>query len=469
MNRTKIIATAGPSVDSVEKITSLVNKGMSVLRINCSHGNPAAWENTLKIVRQVERETGKPIGIMADLQGPKLRVGDLPEPLVLKAGDTWQLGQNAKPDSKKHIIPVKFNLSAAVAVGDHVFIEDGLIQTRVTGKTKDGVLVKIIHGGVLESRKGINIPFYKGELAALGKKDLADLKWALSNNVDFVALSFVRQASDILNLKKIIAKAKPDTTPLVIAKIEKPEAVERLEAIIQASDGVIVARGDLGIELAPEKVPVVQKRIIEMCRYFGVPVIVATQMLDSMRHNPIPTRAEASDVASAIYAGADVVMLTGETSSGKHPIQAVDMMSRIVSEVENHMILKNYRKTPGDFGISSPEHAFGFNIVQMADDVGAKAIVVLNRSGVLTRKISKIHPKQPVFSLSVNETTYRQLSLFWGVFPIDMSQRETENRVQKAVEILKKKRVVSNGDCIIFVYRTFKAQDLNVRLVMVEK
>lgn len=466
MNRSKIICTAGPSVDSTAKLESLVKKGMAVIRINCSHGTHESWTRTVVLVREIEQRIGRPIGIMVDLQGPKLRIGDLPEPFVLHSGDVWQLSCRARADEGGKVIPVGFrDLPGSVDVNDQIFIEDGLIQTRVVKKNRDSVSVKIIHGGILESRKGINIPYYKGALSALGRKDLEDLRWALGQEVDFVALSFVRSPADILKLKKIIGHAKPKTTPLVIAKIEKPEAVERMDAIIHASDGVIVARGDLGIELAPEKVPVVQKKIIERCRYFSVPVIVATQMLDSMRVHPIPTRAEASDVASAIYAGADAVMLTGETSSGKYPVKATEIMNRIIGEVENHMIVKTYRKKPEDFGPQSYEQAFAFNVVQMADDINARAIVVLNRSGNMTKRISKIHPKQPVFSLSINATTYRQQSLFWGVFPLDMSQKATEKRIARAIEILKKKHGVKKSDRLLFVYRTFQAEDLNMTVV----
>lgn len=468
MNRTKIICTSGPSVDSEEKITALVNNGMSVIRFNCSHGNDATRLKVLHIVRRVEKNLKKPIGVMLDLQGPKIRVGDLPEPFTLKTGETWQLEFNGKADEAKKIIPLKLSLAEGVQVGSMMFMDDGLIATQVVKKQRNSVFVKIIYGGYLESRKGINIPFYRGKLSALSTQDIADVHWGLNQKVDFIALSFVRKPEDILRLKKIIKNHGADYTPLVIAKIEKPEAVEAMDEIIQVSDGILVARGDLGIELKPEKVPVVQKQLIERCRFFKKPVIVATQMLDSMRHNPIPTRAEVSDVASAIYAGTDAALLTGETSSGKYPIEATAMMNRIIGEVEDHMIVKTFRKKPGDFGLQSSEEAFIFNAMQTADDIDAKAILVLNRRGIMTKVLSKMHPKQPVYSMAATHTTYRQMSLYWGVFPIELSNKNTNKRIASGIQNLKAKKIIKKSDRLVCVYRDFLTDYLNLKIVDVQ-
>lgn len=458
----------GPSVATEEKVRALAENGMSVMRFNCSHGAPEVRLKQLRMVRRVEKRVGRPIGVMLDLQGPKLRVGDLPDPFILKDGEVWQLCHGAKPDENKKIIPLGFSLAAGVAIGGFIFMDDGLICAEVVKKNAESVWIKVIHGGMLESRKGINIPFYRGKLSALSPKDKSDVLWGVAERVDFIALSFVRHAQDILALKNLIKKASPEYQPLVIAKIEKPEAVDEMDDIIRVSDGILVARGDLGIELKQEKVPVVQKQLIERCRFFKKPVIVATQMLDSMRLHPVPTRAEVSDVASAIYAGTDAALLTGETSAGKFPVEATRMMNSIIREVEDHMIVKTFRKRPEDFGLETFEESFIFNVMQTADDIDAKAIVILNRRGILTQIMSKLHPKQPVYSLASSLTSYRQLSLYWGVFPIEMSNKNTQKRIVSGLQIMKSKKVVKKGDRLIFVFRDFQTDFLNLKIVEVE-
>lgn len=468
MNRTKIICTSGPAIDSEKKITELAKKGMAVIRFNCSHGDFKNRLRVLRLVRRVEKKLKQPIGVMLDLQGPKLRIGDLPKPFLLQEDEVWCLSNRLPADEEKKIIPLKLaHLADSVEKGDAILIHDGLIHTKVTRKNQSEIYVKVQYGGLLESRKGVNIPHYKGPLQALSLKDKKDLVWGIENEVDFVALSFVRSVDDIRKLKKEITKLKPKNPPLVIAKIEKPGAVKDMEDIVIESDGILVARGDLGVELKPEEVPVVQKQLIEVCRFHRTPVIVATQMLDSMRFHPIPTRAEVSDVASAIYAGTDALLLTAETSTGKYPVQATAMMSQIVKEVEAHMIQKDFRKEPKDFGVQSYKRALAFNVVQMASDVKAKAIVVLNRRGDMTKRISKIHPKQPVFSLAVNATTYRQLSLYWGIFPINMKQKNTAARIKKGTEILLYKKAIKKGDRLVFLYRDYKSEAMNLKVVEV--
>lgn len=468
MIRTKIICTVGPSVDSEKKIEDLVKNGMVLMRINCSHGNEKSRTQHINRIRRVEKKLKKSIGVMLDLQGPKLRVGDLPHPYVLRSSEIWRIDCEGSADEIKKIIPTSFkDLPKAVSLNDKIFMDDGLIQTQVVKKSKNAVWVEVVHGGVLESRKGMNIPSYRAPYSSLKSKDHEDLIWGLKHNVDFVALSFVRTAQEIKELKKFILKHKKINPPQVIAKIEKPEAVENMESIVQESDGILVARGDLGIELLPEKVPVVQKMLIEMCRFHRKPVIVATQMLDSMRIHPLPTRAEVSDVASAIYAGSDAVLLTGETSSGKYPIEACSMMYKIANEVENHLIQKTFRKSPEDFGIQDYQSAFVFNVMQVADDVNAKAIVMLTRKGNLTRVLSKLHPKQPIYSMAQNISAYRQLSLLWGVFPIEVNQKVTLQRIDSGLKILKKNKHISKGDQLVFVYRDYKTEYLNLKVVKV--
>lgn len=464
--RTKIICTDGPSVDSEDRIRAMIKQGMSILRLNCSHGNDASRLNALTRVRKIEKELLTPIGVMIDLQGPKLRVGDLPKPFMLHHGDVWVISTKKKADEACKIIPTSFkDLPSAVDKDSRIYMNDGLIRTQVVTKDEDSVTVKVIHGGVLESRKGMNIPHYRGRHSLLNQKDKADLLWGLEHEVDFVAVSFIRTAEDVTTVRRFIRKHSPDKQPLIIAKIEKPEAVENMDAIIQESDGILVARGDLGIELSLAKVPVVQKQLIEKCRFAKKPVIIATQMLDSMRTQPIPTRAEVSDVASAIYAGADAVMLTGETSAGQYPVKATEMLHQIISEVEHHMIQKNFRKTPRDFDLKDYKEAFLFNVMQLADDIEAKAIVILAKRGQLTKAMSKFHPKQPVFSLAPDVGAYRQLCLYWGVFPIETPMRVIERRIEHGIEVLKNERLIKKSDRLVFVYWDYLSDNLNVKIV----
>jgi len=434
--------------------------------MNCSHGSAKIRSATLRRIRRIEKKLGKPIGIMIDLQGPKLRVGDIDGSLSLKEDEVWKLTYWEQADQEKKVIPLGFSgLPKAITKGGRIYIDDGLIRTEVIRKNKEAVWVRVLTGGPLYARKGLNIPNYKGKLPVLSPKDKEDLIWGVKNKADFVALSFVRSPNDIILLKKLIQKHTKEYKPLVIAKIEKPEAVERMDKIIQVSDGILVARGDLGIELSLAKVPVVQKQLIEKCRYYKKPVIVATQMLDSMRTYPIPTRAEVSDVASSIYAGADSVLLTGETSSGKYPVKAVSMMQKIILEVENHMIQKTFRKTKSDFGLSNVPEAFMFNVIQLADDINAKAIVMLTRQGRLTKIISKLHPKQPVFTLANNHFSYREMTLFWGVYPIEIKALVVDKRIDQGMKLLKQGKVIKKSDNLIFVYWDYKSENLNLKVV----
>jgi pyruvate kinase len=465
--RTKIICTMGPQVATKAKIKKLVKAGMNIMRINGSHGDEKQHREYIRMIRQVEKEMKSPIGIMVDLQGPKWRVGHLDRFLKMHSGETWTLSDKLKADQKEKTLPVSIpRLSQKVSVGDDIFFDDGLIHVKVKKISSQQVIVKVVHGGALESRKGINIPYLKGRVEVLSSKDLSVLSWALRAGADFIAMSFVRHSSDIKKLRKEISKRlkKNQKFPQIIAKIEKPQALDDLPAIILESDGVIVARGDLGVEMLPEMVPVVQKRIIEECRLLSRPVIVATQMLDSMRLHPRPTRAEVSDVASAIYAHTDAVMLTGETAAGQYPIQACEMMARVLQEVEDHLLVKFFRKRPEDFGVESTHHAFIFHAMQLATDIDASCVIMLTRKGQLTRLISKFHPHMPVYSMAANETAYRQLSLLWGVFPLEISSESLEKRVAAGLKHLKKMKKLSQKKPVVIVFRGDGA-DLNLRVI----
>lgn len=471
MPRTKIICTTGPSVNSDAKIEALVKNGMSLIRINCSHGTPQSRLPEIDRIRRIEKKLKLPIGIMLDLQGPKLRVGVLPEPIMLKQDELWKLSPTANLCVSKKIIPVDFKgIASAVKIGSDLYMDDGLIHTQVVKKRGKDVWIRIKHGGILASRKGINIPDYSAKHFILNKKDKEDLVEGLKYQPAFVAISFVRSAKDIWDVRKFISQQNPNSYPLVIAKIEKPEAVKNMDAIIEVSDGILVARGDLGIELNPEMVPVVQKQLIEKCRFAKKPVIIATQMLDSMRINPRPTRAEVSDVASAIYAGADAVLLTGETSSGKYPVQTCAMMRKILEQVESHMAEKSYRKMPKHYNLKQDYEVFLLNTIQLAEDVGAKAIMLMTKQGIMTKTISKLHPPLPVFSLASNPVAYRQLTLYWGVFPLELKRTKIkiEMRIKRGIEILKKRKVIKPTDRVVFVYRDYLSNNLNLKMMVVD-
>lgn len=468
MNRTKIICTAGPSIDSAEQILKLAQAGMSILRINCSHGEYRQYERSIGFLREAEQKMGRPLAVMIDLQGPKLRVGNIPEPLPLKTGETWCFSPKVVASAEAKTVPVPMKgFAGYVAVGGHFFLDDGLIEVRAVRRTGENLFVKVIVGGLLQARKGMNIPFFKGPLAALTAKDKKDLLWGLKTGVDMVALSFVRRKEDLILLKKIINTNRAKLKPLVIAKIEKPEAVEHLEEIARECDGLLVARGDLGIELSQEKVPVVQKQMIELSRQMKIPTIVATQMLDSMRLNPIPTRAEVSDVANTIFSAADAVLLTGETSSGKYPVKTCQMLASIVREVEEHMVHKSFHKRFGDFGLSEYPEIFLFHAMEMADKVGVKAIVMLTKQGNLIRIMSKFHPRQPVYCLAPTAEMARRLQAYWGIFPIKIDTELPEDRIAKGLKLLTAQGVVRAKDRLLFVYRDFKTDDLNLKIMEV--
>lgn len=465
MNRTKIICTAGPSVNTPERMVALIENGMSVLRINCSHGNFEQYEKTVALVRDAEAKTGRNVSVMIDLQGPKLRVGDLPQPLWLERDDIWQLSSTQKADEKKKIIPIKIkDFAKCVSVGGKIYMDDGLLEAEVTKKDDDTVWARIHYGGILQSRKGMNIPYYQGNISAITAKDKEDLIWGLKAGVDSVALSFVRQAKDIIDLKKLIAKHQTTTEPLVFAKIEKPEAVECMEEIIRESDGVLVARGDLGIELQQEKVPVVQKQIIEVSRFLKKPNIVATQMLDSMRNNPIPTRAEVSDVASAIFSGADALLLTGETSSGKYPVEACATMNRIIGEVESHLLNRETNRRSGDFKLLEYEETFLFHAMQMANELNVQAIIMLTKAGRLIKIASKFHAKQPLYCLAPTVELARKINHYWGVCPINISDDTVDDRIKAGVRLLSSQKVIRTGDRVLFIFRDYQSKTLNLKV-----
>ncbi|MCS6842276.1 MAG: pyruvate kinase [Roseiflexus sp.] len=420
MRRTKIVATIGPASSNPEVIEQLLAAGMDVARLNFSHGTHEEHAQRIRMLREIAARKERPLALLQDLQGPKIRTGPLIDrkPVMLRAGDRFTITTRNVPGTASLVSTTYAALPRDVRPGDRILISDGLIEARVVRVSSDEVETEILVGGELRENQGINLPGVEVSSPALTDKDRSDLLFGLTQGVDYVALSFVRRVSDLVEVKAQIAAAGAPT--LVIAKIEKPEALREFEAILEAADGIMVARGDLGVEMPIEQVPIVQKQLIEAANMAGKPVITATQMLDSMIRSPRPTRAEASDVANAIIDGTDAVMLSGETATGAYPVEAVRMMARIAEVAEasgrrgdhSHEIIWRFQEQPTvAAAVSAAAHA----IVQ---SLPVTAIVAFTMSGSTARLMARQRPKTPIFAFTPSEAVYRQLSLVWGVTPV---------------------------------------------------
>jgi pyruvate kinase len=417
MLRTKVVCTLGPATSTPEAIRALVRGGMDLARVNMSHGAHETHERSIEAVRAASREVDRPVAILADLAGPKIRVGALATPIQLEVGAVVVVAPEASARAGE--IPTTYApLAEEIQDGDQVLMDDGLLELRCVGVAGDRTRLEVVRGGTLESRKGINIPTVDVKAPSLTEKDLHDLAFALDHQVEYIGLSFVRRPEDVIDLKGRVGKQA-----LVVAKIEKVQALRMIEEVMAETDAVMVARGDLGVELPFERVPLAQKRIIQLANLYGRPVITATQMLESMIEHPRPTRAEASDVANAILDGTDAVMLSGETATGAYPQQALEAIVRIGREIERSGFLERgprYLTKPGPRsrrGASPREHAVAAATVEAAQQVGAPAIIVITRSGFSARLVSSYRPSVPVFAVTTDAFTYRQLAAVWGVHP----------------------------------------------------
>jgi len=415
MLRTKVVCTLGPATSSPEAIRGLVRGGMNVARVNMSHGEHARHEKTIALVRAAAEEFGRPVALLADLAGPKIRVSDLEKEMELEVGRVVVTAPEEVAEPGE--IPITYApLAHEISVGDTVLMDDGLLELRCVSVEGDRTHLEVVRGGLLKSRKGINLPTVEVGAPSLTEKDLEDLDFALAQDVEYVGLSFVRRPEDVIDLKRRVAGRA-----LVVAKIEKVQALQAIERIMAETDAVMVARGDLGVELPFERVPLAQKHIIQLANHYGRPVITATQMLESMIEHARPTRAEASDVANAILDGTDAVMLSGETAVGRYPLQALGAIVRIGSEIERSGFLERgprYLTRPdanSRRGASPSEHAIAAATVRSARQIGAPAIIVLTRSGFSARLVSSYRPSMPVFAVTTDPSTYRQLPAVWGV------------------------------------------------------
>ncbi len=450
-NKTKIIATIGPSSSSKSVLRKLISSGMNLARLNFSHGSREEHQKVIKNLRAISMETKKPVGIILDLQGPKIRTGTLKEgkTVFLEKNKTIQITAKQIQGSVDIISTTYKNLSKDVKKGDKILLDDGLIELKILSKIKDTVTCKIISGGILKEHKGINLPGVKVSAPSLTEKDRKDLLFGIKKDVDFFALSFVRKANDLKHIKSVLKKHGSDIP--VIAKIEKPEAVDNIDEILKIADAVMVARGDLGVELNPEMVPKIQKQIIYKAILANKPVITATQMLETMTENPIPTRAEASDVANAIYDGTDAVMLSGETALGKYPDKAVKMMARIAAETESSPFMKyniQYEKGRQDL----VTRAVAQSCVNILSEVNAKAIVTFSISGKTSKLISKQRPSSPIYAFSPSKKINNRLSLVWGVIPLLIPPiNDTKRIIESGEKIIISNKFAKKNDLIIIV------------------
>jgi pyruvate kinase len=456
MNRkAKIVCTLGPATRSPEMIRALVDAGMDVARLNFSHGSREEHAQAFRDLRNVERDTGRPLAILQDLSGPKIRTGRLRgvQPIQLKAGASLTLTSRDVIGSPALVHISYPGLARDVRRGDRLLLSDGMIELRVESARStrnprnDEVRCRVVNGGELGERKGVNLPGVKLRVGAMTPKDYEDLAFGLELGVDYVALSFVRSAADVLELRRAIAKA--DKNVPVLAKLEKPEAIEHLEEILEASDGVMVARGDLGVEMAPEYLPVVQKQIIERAIAHQKPVITATQMLESMTTNPRPTRAEASDVANAVFDGTSAVMLSAETSTGQYPVETVKMMNRIVREAEAHARTQASQQRRERQSHRTIEEAMCENVAHTTQVMPVKAIVVFTRSGQAARFISSRRPAPPIYAFCHGRAVERLLKLYWGVEPRTCPiEGDIDTVIAAAERTLRREKLVRKGDII---------------------
>ncbi len=456
MRRAKIVCTLGPATATQEMLESLIHAGMDVARMNFSHGSHADHQAMMDKVRAAQLKVRKAVGILGDLQGPKIRTGKLEKGAIeLVEGKPLDITTDETLLGTEGLISTTYgHLAEDVNVGDRILLDDGLLELKVLATDKKTMLrTEVVHGGVLKNNKGINLPGVKLRADALTPKDKEDLIFALKIGVDMVALSFVRTPEDILMCRRAMEEA--GRVVPIIAKLEKPEAISRLDDILAVTDGVMVARGDLGVEIPPEEVPAIQKDIIRRSNARGLPVIVATQMLNSMTEHPRPTRAEASDVANAVFDNTDAVMLSGETASGRYPIESVQMMSRIVESAEDAM-----RKTfprvptgeamhiPADF----PDVVSGV-ACRAAREAGAVLIVAFTLTGTTARLVSRYRPMVPIIAFSPNQEVRRRLALLWGVAPRVLEpMQETEEMVRRVEEELLTRGLCKRGDRIVIVF-----------------
>jgi len=450
MIKTKIVCTIGPASNSYEKIEKLIQAGMDVARLNFSHGNHEKHRQVIENIRLASLKTNEPVAILQDLGGPKIRIKKIEkESILLKKGSFYTLTNREVPGDEERVSVTFASLPQKVKIGDRIFLADGTLELKVKELTPNDIICRIVRGGELTSYKGINIPNISVDIPSLTEKDYQDILFGIKNKVDFIGLSFTRNAEDVLRARKFLKENGAEDISL-IAKIEKKEAIDNLKEIIEVSDGIMIARGDLGVEIPLENVPMVQNDIIKRCNFAGKPVITATQMLMSMVSNSRPTRAEVTDVANAILDGTDAIMLSEETAVGNYPIEAAETMNKIALRVEKAI---DYKEILGERSLSvkptNPD-AISHATCQVALNLRVKAIVTFTLSGSTARMVSRYRPPVPIIAVSTQDSTVRKLALSWGVYPFKSDELEnTDDMIEKSKKIALKTGLANSGDKII--------------------
>lgn len=453
MRKTKIIATLGPVSNSPEMVKKLIETGMNAVRINFSHGSHESHGETINTVKKVREELGMPIPLVLDTKGPEIRTKLLKEePVKLEKGNKFTLTTDDIEGDATKVSVTYEDFAKDLSVGATVLIDDGLIELKVLEINGNDVVCEIINTGMLGSRKGINLPNVSIKLPALTEKDIEDIKFGIKMGFDYIAASFIRSASDVLSIRKVLEENN-GTDIKIISKIENREGVDNIDEILEVTDGIMVARGDLGVEIPFEEVPIIQKQLIEKCKAKGKLVVTATQMLESMITNPRPTRAEASDVANAIYDGTDAIMLSGETAKGSFPVEAVNAMVRIATKIESSIdyVQKFYKNNSAK--ITNVTDAISHATCTTAHDLNAPCIVAVTKSGFTVREVSKYRPKSIILGLTPDERVQRQLNLTWGCYPhlVDINQISSGDLFENTASIASEKGFAKKGDNIVTV------------------
>lgn len=464
--RTKIVATIGPATSDPTVLRSLIEAGATTLRLNFSHGTHEDHQRSIRLIRQISFELNQPVGILQDLQGPKIRLGKFETgSIVLEKGDRFILTSQPVPGTQTISSVTYKPLADEVPAGAVILLDDGRVEMQVeeVNKQQKELHCRVVVGGTLSNSKGVNFPGVYLSIKALTDKDRTDLMFGLDQGVDWVALSFVRNPQDVLEIKELISSAGKQIP--VIAKIEKHEAIEQMESILSICDGVMVARGDLGVELPAEDVPILQKRLIATANRLGIPVITATQMLDSMVHSPRPTRAEISDVANAILDGTDAVMLSNETAVGTYPVQAVETMARIAVRIEQEQGTGNIRENTG----KSIPNAISQAVGRISEQLRAAAIMTLTKTGATARNVSKFRPHTPILAVTPHVDVARQLQLVWGVKPLlVLDLPSTGQTFQAALNVAQEKDLLNEGDLVVMTAGTLQGVAGSTDLIKVE-
>ncbi|HIX36565.1 MAG TPA: pyruvate kinase [Candidatus Blautia pullistercoris] len=451
MRSTKIICTMGPNTDKKTVMKSLVKNGMNVARFNFSHGDHEEQRERMNLLKNVREELDRPVAILLDTKGPEIRTGLLEggKEVTLKEGSEFILYTEEMTGNATGCCVTYPGLAKDVKAGDRILIDDGLIELKVKQIKSGNIVCHVENGGELGERKGVNVPNVKVKLPAVTEKDIDDILFGIQQDIDFIAASFIRSAKGVKEIRKILKENHAEHIS-IIAKIENAEGVENIDEIIEASDGIMVARGDLGVEIPAQEVPHIQKMIIKKCNERYVPVITATQMLDSMIRNPRPTRAEVADVANAIYDGTDAVMLSGETAAGKYPIEALKMMNEIAENTEQYVDYEKYIHHRTMYEQSKISSAIGIASVRTARNIGAACIVTPTMSGKTARLISNFRPSMPIYAVTPNEMVQHKMQLYWGVIPLKGYIKDTtENIIVNAMETIKRKRLVRKGQTVV--------------------